>query len=234
MATGATLTTLLDRLRSELLMSPNPGHAINVVPAHKAILARVQRQLWEDYAWPHLRVRRDVAAEAGERYYDLPTDMPLDRVESVHVKWSGIWHCIERGIDAEHLSSFDSDLDIRADPIYRWLPYGTRQFEVWPVPASASTIRFEGIRTLGALVDMSDTCDLDEDLLTLFAAAELAADAKNPRSSALASAAQRHYAKLKGRLRDNSGGMFVLGGGPPPGRASLRRRIPQVAVDRGN
>lgn len=221
-------------LRGELLQSVNTAHGVNAAPAHKQVLARTQRMLWLDHAWTHLRVDRDEPLVAGQRYYDFPTDLPLDRVESVSVKWSGRWHCLERGIDVGHYNAYDSDADVRVDPVLRWAPYETSQFEVWPMPATndAQVVRFSGIRTLNPLVNDSDTCDLDADLIVLFSAAELAADAKSPRAEALARRANAHFAKLRQRAEHNSGSMFGLGMAQPR-QTTNHRMAPLVAVDRG-
>jgi hypothetical protein len=231
---GVTLQEMVGMLRGELLQSVNTAHGVNAAPAHKQILARTQRMLWLDHAWTHLRVDRDEPLVAGQRYYDFPTDLALDRVESVSVKWSGRWHCIERGIDVGLYNAFDSDVDVRTDPVLRWAPYETSQFEVWPMPATtgAQTIRFCGIRALNPLVNDSDTCDLDADMIVLFAAAELAADARSPRAEAIARRANSHFAKLRQRAEHNSESMFVLGGGAPHQKTN-RRMAPLVAVDRG-
>jgi hypothetical protein len=232
---GVTLSEMVLDLRGELLQSVNTNHGVNAAPAHKRILARIQRTLWLDFAWPHLRVDRDIPMAAGQRYYDFPTDLPLDRVEQVAVKWSGRWHGLERGIDVALYNAYDSDVDIRTDPVLRWAPYEETQFEVWPIPATdgAQTVRICGIRNLRPLVEDADTCDLDSDLIVLTAATELAADAKSQRAAALQSRARQLYAKLTQRSSRNDNGVFVLGGCETPARKE-RRGPPLVAVDRGN
>lgn len=234
MATGATLEALVLGLRGEMLQSVNALHGVNSDPAYKRILARAQRQLWLDFAWPHLRVDRDVALAAGQRYYDFPADLALDRVEKVAAKWSGKWHPLCRGIGSDQYNQYDSDEDVRVDPAWNWNPYGTSQFEIWPMPASDNlqTVRFRGIRALGPLVTDSDTADLDEDLLVLYAASELLADAKNDRASGVERRFGLHYAKLKNRAENNDNGVFRLGGMPQP--KAFNRPTPLVAVDRGN
>lgn len=235
MPRGVTLAEMVLDLRGELLQSVNPNHGVNAAPAHKRILARTQRTLWLDFAWPHLRVDRDVQMAAGQRYYDFPTDLALDRVEQVAVKWSGRWHELARGIDIGLYNAYDSDIDTRTDPVLHWKPYQETQFEVWPIPASDTlqTLRFRGIRALTPLVEDADTCDLDSDLIVLSAAFELAADAKSPRAQALQARARQLYAKLTQRSTTNESGMFTLGGERPPAR-DPRRGPPLVAVDRGN
>lgn len=212
MATGVALSEMLLMLRGELLQSVNPAHGVNIAPAYKQVLGRVQRTLWMDFDWAHLRVDRDVAMAENQRYYDLPSDMELWRIERVGVKWSGKWRRVDRGIDSTLLNAYDSDLETRADPVLRWAPYGNGQFEVWPVPTTdgLQTIRFRGIRSLGSLVNDNDTCDLDADLIVLVAAAELA-DAKSQRAQVLAGRAKRLLDKLTTRGEHNDSRVFVLG-----------------------
>jgi hypothetical protein len=236
MATGVTLPEMVMMLRAELLQSPNTAHGVNAAPAHRQILARVQRTLWLDHAWTHLRVDRDVSLAANQRYYDLPNDMPLERLEDVRVKWSGKWHPLLRGITPDHYNAFDSDEDVRSDPVTRWDQYGIEQFEVWPKPTTdgLQVVRFRGIRTLRELVDDDHTCDLDADLIVLTAAAELAADAKSRRAEILAGRARALYDKLKQRAEHNTEGPFVLGGERRRPMRSPRLGPPWVAIDRGS
>jgi hypothetical protein len=235
-AQTATLQELVLGLRAEAMQSLNTLHGVNADPTYREILARVQRQLWLDFAWPHLRVDRDRAMAAGQRYYDFPTDMALERVESVSAKWSGVWHALERGIGIDEMNAQDSDADIRADPVIRWAPRENNQWEAWPMPASNNgVVRFTGIKNLRALVNPGDSCDLDRDLIVIFAAVEIAAEQKSPRVQALASRAQQHYAKLRQGGEHNSDRRFRLGGGGGAGNGFGRRmRPPLVAVDRGN
>ena len=137
MAATKTLMEMVADLRAELLMSVNPASAQNLLPAHKVILARIQDQLWLDHSWAQLRVDRDVTLAAGQRYYDFPADLDMDRVENVWVKWSNRWHRLVRGIDPDaHYNAQNSDNDIRAEPALRWAPYLESQFEIWPIPVT--------------------------------------------------------------------------------------------------
>jgi hypothetical protein len=233
-AATATLTALLLGLRAEVMQSLNPLQGQNAEPVYREILARVQRQLWADFAWPHLRVDRDKVLQAGQRYYDLPADLPLERVERVAAKWSGKWQPLVRGIGLDEMNAQDSDADVRSDPALRWAPAEGGQWEVWPVPASnGSIVRFTGIKALRPLVDPSDTCDLDRDLIVLFAATEIAAESKSPRAQAIAGRAQALYAKLRFGGEHGGDRRFRLGGGAASGGAR-RQQPPLVAVDRGN
>ena len=72
MARGVTLGQLITDLRSEIGHSLSPALGKNTRDVLINILQRNQRRLWEDYAWPFLRVEKDVTMAAGQRYYDLP------------------------------------------------------------------------------------------------------------------------------------------------------------------
>ena len=123
MPTGVPLGSLVVQLRSRMLQSVNPAHSVNTLPQYREILESQQRQLWLDFAWPHLRVTRDIPLLAGERYYDLPADMPLDRVEHVAVRRAGVWRPLARGIGADQYNVTDSDSGARGPDVARWAAY---------------------------------------------------------------------------------------------------------------
>ena len=68
MARNTTLQVLLDDLRAEAghSIASNFGQATETMLLK--LLNRVQRRLWEDFAWPFLRVKSDIAMQAGQRY----------------------------------------------------------------------------------------------------------------------------------------------------------------------
>lgn len=193
MARNKTLLSLLQRLRSELRQSPNPAHQSSMRDTHVQMLQRVQEDLWERHDWSHLRVRRRIALQAGQRYYDARgatledgsggQDLAMDRVELVWVRYGEDWICLQYGIDAPHYAARDSDLDDRDWPVLRWRQYEDDQIEIWPVPADNADpttldgmLRLEGIRKLRPFVADDDRADLDDRLIVLYAAADLEND----------------------------------------------------------
>lgn len=203
MATGTTLTVLLDDLREELGTSNSPS----IGQAERAILVRAlnraQKFYFNDFNWPHLRVRSDVLSVAGQRYYDLPNDISLDHVEKIDVKWGESWLPVERGIPNELYTAVDSDDDIRLDPVQRWdvIDVGTgAQIEFWPIPSTNNIIiRFEGFKEPPKLINGSDQALLDDDLIVLTAAAKLLARNGAEDAEEAANAARRRYEVLKTR-----------------------------------
>lgn len=214
MARGVALGTLLTRLRSEAQISQNVAHNQLARDEQVNLLQRMQEWLWEDYAWDHLRVRRPTpngyaALSAGQRTISPPADMRVDRIEKIEIRFGGLWCDLKPGIDASHYAIHDSDLDQRMWPVERWRIDENEQIELWPISSmngDATTLeayyRITGIRNLNPLVDDDDTADIDDRLLTLYAASELLS-AKNP---ALAGVKQK---AANSRLRTLRGNMQV-------------------------
>lgn len=179
MARGKTLQSLLQDFRAEIRTSQNAAHNVNVRETHVRLLQRVQETLWESADWPHLRVRRLMDLQAGQRYYASDDDIHIDRLESIDVMYGGDWCVVTPGISNEHYAAWNSDLDQRSWPAERWQVYEDDEFEVWPIPAQNADatslegkLRLTGIRNLSPLVADDDRADLDNRLIVLFAAAE--------------------------------------------------------------
>jgi hypothetical protein len=184
MARHVTLVRILDQLRAEARLSLNPAHNRQVRDTHLNLLQRIQERLWDDFAWPHLRVQRLVKVQAGQRYYDTPDDVLIDNIETLQIYDGGGWRTLVPGIYPEHYSSHNSDLDERAYPPSRWQIHEDEDIEVWPISdtnADETTMegmfKFVGIRNLKPFVADSDRADLDDRLLVMFGAAELLAAA---------------------------------------------------------
>lgn len=224
---GQQLTRLISSLRAELGRSTNVSVGVDDAPALIEVLQRTQETLYDDYDWPHLRVVFDpITLQAGQRFYEFPDGLNFDRIEEVARRNSGAIVPLDRGIGFDQYRAFDSAEDVRAAPVMRWdvrsdLETGKEQLEVWPLPADESdAIQFVGIRKLRPLVDSSDTTDLDDRLIVLFAAAELHPDEK--KADIKRAAAQQLYARLKGRSKGGSSDVR-LGMGTP-------KKFPGVTV----
>lgn len=178
MARGTQLLQLVTMLRDETGRNDSVAVGVDETPTLKAILRRWQNTLYERFPWPHLRTVFDrIPLQAGERYYDFPADLDVDRVESVAAWDSSYPRPLTRGITFREYAVYDSESDVRADPALRWDVRwtGTReQIEVWPVPASNDLeLQFIGIRKCRPLVANADVADLDDHLIVLSAASEL-------------------------------------------------------------
>lgn len=180
MARGTNLVRLIDMLRAEVKASLNPAHNRQAHDPHVHHLQQAQQDLWEDYEWPFLDINRDVQLLSGTYLYDPPTDLGLEGIRCVEVRWGGVWVPLQRGIGPEQYSLYDSALGEQSWPVERWRISEGDQIEVWPSPSDTGTVsdtegylRFTGKKKLDVLVDDDDRCTLDDRLIVLLAATNL-------------------------------------------------------------
>ena len=220
MARGTQLSVLLEDLRAEAGHAIQPSLGAGTRDVLRKILQRQQKRLWEDFNWPHLRIKRDVVVAAGQRYYDIPDDLSHEKIERIEFKWGDRWQVLGHGITFDHLNQYDSDRDIRSYPVYNFEEHENDQVEVWPIPSqngSASTtdgvLRFTGIKNLSPFVADADKCDLDDQMIVLYSASELLARQNANDAQAKLAQATQHYNRL--RARANKTRMFVFGDEEP-------------------
>ena len=233
MARGTTLTRLLDMLRAETRTSLNPAHNNQVRDQQVLLLQMTQEWLWDDFDWPHLRVERQQPAQNGQRFYDTPLDVKIDRILEIRLRYGQRWVRLAPGIELEHYRQWDSELDMRSWPISRWRIWEDEQIEVWPIPAMNADptdkegyLNVVGIRNLNPLVDANDTSDLDDWLLVLFAAADMLAAAGSKAADLKLEKANKRYAKLRGELMPRR--RISLGKADGFGTKDLLRGPPRV------
>ena len=217
MARNKTLEKLLIDVRAEARLSLDPAHNTQARDSHINLIQREQERLWEDFAWPHLRVHRFIPVQAGQRYYDTDSavmedgstpaqQIPIDRIETIEIKSDGQWLPMETDIRAEHYAAHDSALGERAWPPRRWKISEGEDLEIWPIPDTDAgdeqygLLRITGIRALRPLAQMDDRADLDDRLLTLYCAGALLAAAGAKDANLKLEAAARHYGRLKASL----------------------------------
>ena len=209
MARNQTLQELLSDLRAECGLAASSAVGQSENPSLKVLLKRTREMLYDEYDWPHLDgVWFDQTLSAGQRYYSFPAGLNYERATKLYVKWGSIWQPVKYGFEPIHYNQQDSDNNQRADPVLRWRVYNGTQYEVWPLPATAVSVRFIGTTALGALEADSDVCELDGTMVVLFAAAERMAD--KPRGKVLAANASRRLAQVKSRS-NNAGESFRPG-----------------------
>lgn len=207
MARNKTLLSLLQDFRVEIGASGNPAHNRSTRDTHVHFLQRNQELLWESHDWPHLRVKREMPLQAGQRYYDTPDDMIIDRVEEIAVRYSGDWCRLGKRITDEHYASWDSDQDERSWPVEAWQVYEDEQVEIWPIPSDDAeesskegTLRFTGIRSLRPFVADSDRADLDDRLVVLQAAGEYLSSKGDKRAPLVLQAAAKRLNSLTANM----------------------------------
>lgn len=223
---GKSLEYILNGVRAEARLSLLPAHNTQVRDSQIKLIQREQERLWGDFNWPHLRVQRTIALAAGQYEYAVPSDLSIDRVETVHVKDGDDWRLLEPGIGQEHYSSYDSALDQRSWPVRCWQATEDDEIEVWPIPDTNGTaatldgyLKVTGIRNLSDFVADTDLADLDDQLITLYCAGTILAATGAKDAQLKIEAANRLYSKLKGKQTKIAGfNMF----------STVRTRKPRV------
>lgn len=220
MARNTTFGQLIEMTVIEAGMDPTPALSMNVRPLVKAAIKREYERLYDEFDWPFLRVTEDVLTQAGQRYYDVPDTINFDRIERVDYQWGDRWTPLDRGIDTTHYNTYNSDEGERSDPLLRWDIKWTgsaTQVEIWPIPATDNMpIRFTGIRNMAPLVNDSDRCDLDDQMVAMFAAAELLARKNAPEAQLKQQKAVERYRLIRGRSIQTKTNGFNFSNAPKP------------------
>jgi hypothetical protein len=206
-ARNQTLLKLLQDYRTEARLSGNPAHNTSVRDSQVRTIQRIQEWLWEEHDWPHLKVERFMPVQAGQRFYSPPEDLTIDRVHKIEVRYGEAWCELEPLIPSEAYSHWDSERNERSWPVTRWRVYEDDQIELWPIPddnadevSLEGVLKITGIRSLRPLVRDDDRADLDDRMLTLFAAAETLAAAGAQDAQFKADAAQKRVLHLTGNM----------------------------------
>jgi len=210
MARKTQLLALVAQVRAETGRTQNVAVGVDELDNIKYLLSRVQEQLYDDYDWPFMNVQRTVALANGQRYYDFPTDLPLDNITDVALNYNDVYQKIERGIQPRDYSVFDSNASTpeKSSPVLKWdvrETGTTEQIEVWPIPNdNIQTLYFWGKKSLANLIQESDTADLDDRLIVLYAAAQMLARQKSLDAQAVLEQANKRLATLRRNTRKAS------------------------------
>ncbi len=220
----ATLLELVTNIRHEIGEAPGFSQGISAIPSLKYLCQRVQQELYQAFNWPHLLVDIDETLVPGERYYTFNNGLNRDRILEVFVRWSNSWMPVAYGFDPLIYNASIPEESYRTDPIRKWKFYasfneGTQlwednQYEVWPAPATAQTLRWSCVRNLRPLVADADVCEIDSNLIVLTVAAELLTRLKSNDAQAKNATAQALLTKLKGQMMPSQ--TFTYGGDHNP------------------
>lgn len=207
MARGTTLGELVSMFRDEAGFASTASLSQNTLEAIKTTLRRTQDILYEGWAWPHLRVDRAEALQAGEYQYSFPADLNPDRIEYTVARESvdNDWCRVSYGITPDMRNLYDSAQNERSDPVRAWQYYDDGQYEVWPMPdKQGCQLQFTGIRALRPLRADADRADLDDRLIVLFSAGQWLKRSKDPAADIVLQLADSHYLKVKGNSQRSS------------------------------
>lgn len=227
-----TLAQMLDRLKGEAGISQNAAHALSVRDSYIQLLQRTQEELYIQHEWPHLKVQRQMALPAGQRYHQYPADLEFTGINQAWSVDGGNWYPVGFGIDPIMFNDYNSDAGERSTPLQRWDNYADaadgNMFEVWPIPDVDTVIRFEGRKKLGPLIEDTDKSTLNGIMIVLYAAADLLARSKAEDAPLKLQRAQQFLRAVKVKMGANKTGPFILGGGVDP---YSRPNMPRIGLD---
>lgn len=237
MPRGTTLAKALAMLKGELGTLTNTSIAPATDLELQLLIDNTQLLLADTYDWPFLNTRSDVAVTAGvldaNRFYDFPETLNLERPVKAETLWGNRWHTLDFGIDSEQFNAYSSgDGDVAAvqtDPIARWgwRPDDATQFEVWPLPATSTTVRFSGQRKVDSLATASggvltftqtDILELDDLLVVLFAATDKLARMKKTDASLKQSKAEQRLGMVRASYNSKNPTFSLTPGSKPERR----------------
>lgn len=227
---GTKLSDLRQMLKAECGDSLDVGSAID--GELDLCLANKQRFLASQKDWDDLVLRKDVAVVASSRYANLP-ELNYNRPVHAEVYFNERWVTLDYGVGPEQYNYLNPDRGDVMDPIQRWqkIPVTDKSvaatFELWPLPATAQTIRFWGQQALMPLKADDDVCTLDDLLIVLYCAAERLARADQRNAQAKLAAANQLAATLQAT---NSNERLVFGINKVGESKRERRRVPIVLV----
>jgi len=216
MARGTSLLKLREMLRAEIGASSSVAMGINTENQFDHLLRRTQEILWTEFDWEFAQIDRDEPLIVGQRYYAFDDEVDYQRIIDAHVKHDGKWKCIAYGIGVAEYNAKDSEIGEVSSPVERWQHFENIQFEVWPVPDEAQTLRFRCYRKLPPLIAPADAALLDDNLIVLRTAAEYLARTGSKDAQAKLAQATIHFNRLKGQASKIDGANFGGDVSPAP------------------
>lgn len=226
MSRGTTLATLVEMTKAELMVDTDSAVSPGGDTMIKLQLAMQQKWLALRWNWPFLKLEQDVALTAGTKIYDFPNSggtplFELAKPVAAYCYFGELWNELCVGINPKYYNSLNPALDQRADPVTNWDFSRTSnsaalKFEVWPLPATANSIRFIGQMTLPALTADSDTAILDDLLIVQFTAAKLATRMQQADAPALLAQANETLRQLRAGYASETVEFCTSGPTKPP------------------
>lgn len=229
MARGVALAELISNVRDELRRANSPSASPDDEASIRRTINHVYHVLGMSNDWPFLNTLFDgITLQAGSRYYDFPDGLDPNRVIEAKVYWGALYTTLERGISLADYNAWNPVLDQRSAPMLKWDVRftGTKeQIEVWPLPDStAQVLQFYGTQAMPTLVNNTDKCKLESEIIVLYAAAELLPKDAPDKDAKLELAKEAlRLAKIRGNSA--SGAEYRLGVGH-----ETKNKFPRVTV----
>lgn len=214
------LSDVVRQVRAEARLSTSSSVGLEADEYLTQLVRRTYETLWDDYDWEHARLTRAeglITLVDGTYLYDLPASAYFEGIGKVwHKDTGGNWIELPYGIDYSHMNVHDTDDAEKSDPVRKWAASaasGKTQIEVWPIPsAQATEIAIEGKRKPQALKDGDSIIDLDDIVVTLFAASEALAESKPNEAKVKADAATARLLKMRAKATPKT--RWAIGLGP--------------------
>lgn len=205
MIAGSTLNQLIESVQLEIGHSTVAGVGANFRDHISATIRKEYRRLHADFDWPHLLNWSAVTAvSAGAMLVTPPAGIELAQIVAIYHKLPNqTWSLVLRDLDLLDYNEVDSDADARRDPIEKWR-VAAAQIEVWPRPTTAGSLRYVYKSKALTLATGTDTCDIDEDTVALFAAASLLFKAGKDNAGPVFQRARNRYDSMRQRLQTGS------------------------------
>jgi hypothetical protein len=201
MDVGSTLDELIEGVQLEVGHSTAPGVGQNFRETIAAAIRKEYRRLHADFDWPHLLEWGTANVAAGAKLIDLPDGVELAQLSGIYHKLpNGFWRPVQRTLNVLDYNEVDSDAGARRDPVCKWRAVG-EQVEIWPLPTTAGQLRFVYKSKRAPLAVAADTCDLDEELVVLFASANLLFRAGKDHAGLVLQRGRNRYETLRQRLQ---------------------------------
>jgi hypothetical protein len=119
MPLGIALSELRSELKAETYQSSLPANTAAMVDIYNNLLVRAQRELWNQYVWPHLLYNLDWPLIVGQRYYAFPLSMPFENVTRLWYSQPPQWFPLTYGISNSLYNYYGGETG-RAFPPQRW------------------------------------------------------------------------------------------------------------------
>lgn len=246
---GQTLDNLLKQLKVHIGDSLLPNSANDAQYAQ--MLTSMQQEFATQYRWDFMDARWDVQMLAGVRYYTFPsvtstldeqTPTPakinFNHPPKTSVFWTNLWLNVTKGIGPDDYNFLNSSQGQTMDPVQKWRfaqnvddPNNPNTFEVWPTPASSTGVfRFWGQRVptpLDITNKGTSVADLDDQLLTLWVAANQLALRKQGNAGIVLKMAQARLLAIRAGSGVES---ECYMGGKPESAVKTIRTAPLVVV----
>ena len=231
MARGVQFGELVLNLRAELRRSQSTAIGSEDLAPLKRTLNHVVAVVSNKEDWPFLYRKFDpIAIAPGDRFFDVPAGLNMERITGVRIKWGGSFYNMWRGITYDDYETWDPADDERSSPALKYdfqNIAGAEQIEIWPISEGTQSLLIEGYVTHPKLVNDTDLCLLDDEIILLFAAAELMGDEAKAEAQAKRDQANELLRLIKVRATRGDGAPVQMGLGsgrdrPESGRAVVR------------